>query len=53
MKPKWDKKPCGCVKTVFQGEHVMIRCSKHDGKPSKRVLCHWEDVGGTMMVRHG
>lgn len=53
MKPKWEREPCGCVKTVLLGERVVIRCSKHLGKPSKRTLCHWEDVDGTMMVRHG
>lgn len=50
MKPKWERKPCGCVKTVLQGERVMVRCLKHAGKPSKRVLCHFDADG---IVRRG
>lgn len=43
VKPKWERKPCGCVKTNLSIGRAMIRCPKHRGKPSKRVLCYFED----------
>lgn len=50
MKRRWDRKPCGCVKANLpRAGRVMIRCERHRGKPSKRVLAHWEDG----MVRRG
>lgn len=50
MKPKWEKATCGCTKAnLTNAGRVMIRCSRHKGKPSKRVLCHFEDG----MVRRG
>ena len=48
-KPKWNRKPCGCVKANLSAGRVMIRCERHRGKSSKRVLAHWEDG----MVRRG
>lgn len=50
MKPRWNRKPCGCVKTELLGERVMIRCSRHRGKPSKRALLHFDEDG---IVRRG
>lgn len=42
MKPKWDKQECGCVKAnLTRAGKVMIRCSSHRGKPSKRLLCYF------------
>lgn len=41
MKPKWDRKPCGCVKANLSAGRVMIRCSRHRGEPSKRELCYF------------
>jgi len=46
MKPKWDRRPCGCVKTNLpRSGRVMIRCTKHRGKPSKRRLAYFDDAG--------
>lgn len=45
MKPRWDKKPCGCVKTNLSIGRVMIRCTKHRDKPSKRALCYFDEDG--------
>jgi hypothetical protein len=40
----WKQKPCGCVKADLpQSGKVMIRCERHRGKPSKRLLCHFEE----------
>ena len=52
MKPKWERKPCGCVKTQVSMGKVMVRCIKHRGKPSKsgRLLAHFDDDG---IVRRG
>ena len=41
---RWRVKSCGCVKaTLPLSGRVSIRCEQHRGKPSKRVLCYWED----------
>ena len=45
----WEPKACGCVKARLSIGKVMIRCERHRGKPSKRLLCHFEDG----MVRRG
>ena len=51
MKPKWERQPCGCVKANLPcSGRVMIRCPKHLGKSSKRVLCHFDEHG---IVRYG
>lgn len=51
MKPKWERRSCGCVKTNLpQSERVMIRCLKHRGKSSKRTLAHFDEDG---IVRRG
>lgn len=44
-KPKWDRQPCGCVKTKLRGERVVIRCERHHTKPAKgnRVVRYWVD----------
>lgn len=34
-KSKWDRKRCGCVKTVLVGEPAVIRCKRHQAKPAK------------------
>lgn len=46
-KPKWERKPCGCVKTELSIGKVLVRCTRHRGKPSKsgRVLCYFDDAG--------
>lgn len=46
MKPKWERKPCGCVKAELPAAgRVMIRCGRHRGKPSKRELCYFDADG--------
>lgn len=46
MKPRWDRKPCGCVKANLScSGRVMIRCMKHRGKPSKRALAYFDADG--------
>jgi len=51
-KAKWEKKEkCGCVKARLpRAGKLMIRCTKHRGKPTKtdRRLCYFDDTG---MVR--
>lgn len=47
-KAKWERKPCGCVKTTLpQAGRVLIRCERHRGKPAKgeRTLCYWDEHG--------
>ena len=45
-KPRWDRKPCGCVKANLKAGKVMIRCTQHRGKPCKgRVLCYFGEHG--------
>ena len=47
-KSKWDRKPCGCVKTTLpQYGRVVIRCTKHLGRPAKvgRTLCYFDEHG--------
>lgn len=45
-KPKWDQKPCGCVKTKLQGRRATIRCKRHRGKPPKSgALYYFDDAG--------
>lgn len=48
-KVKWEKRAkCGCVKaTLPQAGKVMVRCTKHRGKPTKsdRTLCYFDDAG--------
>jgi hypothetical protein len=49
---KWERKECGCVKTTLPiSGKVAIRCARHRGKPSKRLLCYWED--GIVRVDNG
>lgn len=44
MKPKWEREPCGCVKTDLPSTgRVMIRCPKHRGKPTKRLACYFDE----------
>lgn len=51
MKPKWNRKPCGCVKAELPlSGRVMIRCRRHRGKASKRLLAYFDDDG---IVRRG
>ena len=51
MKPKWEKRECGCVKAnLTRAGRVMIRCERHRGKPSKRALAHFDENG---IVRRG
>lgn len=46
MKRRWNKKSCGCVKTNLPSAgRVLIRCSLHRGKPSKRELCYFDQDG--------
>ena len=46
MKPRWNRKPCGCVKTELpRAGKVAIRCAKHRGKPSKRTLAYFDEAG--------
>lgn len=46
MKPKWERKPCGCIKTDLpRAGKVMVRCTKHRGKPSKRTLAYFDPDG--------
>lgn len=46
-KLKWKKEPCGCVKTELAIGPVVIRCTRHRGKPSKagRIVCYFDDDG--------
>jgi len=48
VKTRWDKKPCGCVKAnLTSAGKVMVRCTKHRGKPSKRgrMLGYFDEQG--------
>src|SRR5574343_1109305 len=46
VKTKWNRKPCGCVKAELPlSGRVMIRCTKHRGKPSKRALAYFDADG--------
>lgn len=48
MKARWDRKPCGCVKTrlLSSGEKVIVRCAKHRDKTFKnRVHLHFDADG--------
>jgi hypothetical protein len=46
VKSRWDKKPCGCVKTKLpRAGRVVIRCTKHRGKPSRRTLAYFDENG--------
>lgn len=37
MKPRWNRKPCGCVNTRLPSfGKVAIRCERHRGKPAKK-----------------
>lgn len=41
---RWKVKPCGCTKADLPNAgKVMIRCYQHRGKPSKRMLCYFEN----------
>lgn len=45
-KTEWERKECGCVKTNLpRSGRVMIRCTKHRGKPSKRELAYFDADG--------
>lgn len=53
MKPKWERKSCGCVKTrlLSSGEKAIIRCAKHREKTFKnRIHLHFDADG---IVRRG
>ena len=51
MKAKWERRDCGCVKANLpRSGKVMVRCTKHRGKLSKRVLAHFDADG---IVRRG
>ena len=42
----WKRKPCGCIKADLpRAGKVSIRCSRHRGKPSKRLLCYFGEDG--------
>lgn len=43
--PKWDRKPCGCVKTRLAGKKAVIRCTRHRDKPSKRDVYYFDGDG--------
>lgn len=46
MKPKWERQACGCVKANLTiAGRVMIRCTRHRGKPSKRELAYFDSDG--------
>lgn len=46
MKAKWERRECGCVKANLPlSGRVMIRCSRHRGKPSKRTLAYFDADG--------
>lgn len=46
VKPKWERKLCGCVKTeLLSTGRAMIRCGKHRGKSSKRMLFYFDENG--------
>jgi hypothetical protein len=46
VKSPWITKPCGCVKaTLPRAGKVAIRCTKHRGNKSKRLLCYWDENG--------
>ncbi len=45
MKPRWNKKPCGCVKTELSVGKAVIRCTRHRGKSSKRTLLYLDEAG--------
>lgn len=46
VKTRWDRKPCGCVKTeLARAGKVAIRCDKHRGKPSKKRRLAYFDEG--------
>jgi hypothetical protein len=41
---KWDRKPCGCIRTKLSVGRVVIRCTRHRGKPAKgRILAYWDE----------
>lgn len=44
---KWRRKACGCVKATLSVGPVLVRCTKHRGKPAKdgRVLCYFDGDG--------
>lgn len=43
-KPEWNRKPCGCIRATLSVGKVVIRCTRHESKPSKkRLVCHWKD----------
>lgn len=51
MKAKWERRECGCVKAnLASAGRVLIRCTRHRGKPSKRELAHFDSDG---IVRRG
>lgn len=52
MKPRWNRKPCGCVKTTLpRAGKVSIRCPRHRGRPAKtRLLAYFDENG---LVRAG
>jgi hypothetical protein len=41
--PNWDRKPCGCIKTELSIGKVVVRCERHRGKPSKRIVLYWDE----------
>lgn len=46
MKPKWERQPCGCVKANLPSGKYAIRCTRHQGKPSKRrIVAHFDADG--------
>ena len=48
MKARWNRKDCGCTKgNLPRAGRVMVRCSRHRGKPCKddRVLCYFDGDG--------
>lgn len=42
---RWEKKPCGCVKTELSIGKVAIRCTRHRGKKTKRQLAYFDEDG--------
>jgi hypothetical protein len=47
-KAKWEKKPCGCVKTKLQNAgKVLIHCQRHSSREyeGNRLPCYFDEDG--------
>lgn len=42
---RWERQKCGCIKTELSIGKVLVVCSCHRKKKTKRTLCHFDDDG--------